>query len=67
MEISGSLNFEDLRLNYEKGKIATKELTYEQMNMLSDYYREEIEFNRREIEETKRKIEEMRRKIENIV
>lgn len=59
--------FENLRLEYEKGKIAVKELSYEQINKLSEYYRDEIEMNKREIEETKRKIEEMRKKIENIV
>ena len=59
--------FESLRLEYEKGKIAVKELSYEQINKLSEYYKDEIEMNKREIEETKRKIEEMRKKIENIV
>ena len=59
--------FEKLRLEYEKGKIAVKELSYEEINKLSEYYRDEIEANKKEIEGTKRKIEEMRKKIESIV
>lgn len=61
-----NVEFENLRLEYEKGKIAVKELSYEQMHKLSEYYKDEIAANRKEIEETKRKIEEMRKKIESI-
>ena len=38
--------FEKLRLEYEKGKIAVKELSYEEINKLSEYYRDEIEANK---------------------
>ena len=40
--------FEKLRLEYEKGKIAVKELSYEEINKLSEYYKDEIETNKRE-------------------
>jgi hypothetical protein len=59
--------FEKIRLEYEKGKISVKELSYEQINELSKYYRDEVKFNKKEIEDIKCKIEEMRKKIESIV
>lgn len=60
-------NFEKLRNDFEKGKILVDDLTSEQMEKLSKYYKKEIETNKIDIAITDKKIKNLKNKIDNLV
>ncbi len=64
--ITYDFEFEKLRDDFEKGKIAIEDLTQKQMEKLSNYYKKEIETNKRDIIETNRKIKNLKKKIDDL-
>lgn len=60
-------DFEKLKLDFENGKIAIEKLTENQIEMLSNYYKKEIETNKRDILITNKKIKNLKNKIDNLV
>lgn len=60
-------NFEEMRKNYETGKIKQKNLTDKEKAKLIEYYKSEIKSNEKEIAETKIKIKSIKNKIDNMV
>lgn len=60
-------NFEKLKKNFEEGKISIDNLTNEQMEKLSQYYKKEIESNKIDIAITDKKIKNLKNKIDNLV
>lgn len=65
--ITYDLEFEKLRESFEKGKILATDLSKEQMEKLTNYYKKEIETNKRDIAETDRKIKNLKKKIDDLV
>lgn len=65
--ITYNSDFEKLRIDYERGKIAENDLTEEQMNNLIEYYKKEIETNKIDINIIDRKIKNLKNKIDNLV
>lgn len=65
--ITYNLEFEKLREDLEKGKILITDLTKEQMEELTDYYKKEIETNKMDIAITDRKIKNLKKKIDDLV
>lgn len=60
-------NFEILRKNFEEGTILVTDLNEEQINSLTNYYKNEIEENKNEMRQIKEKILDLKDKIDNIV
>lgn len=65
--ITYNSDFEKLRLNFESGKITIEDLTKEEIEALSNYYKKEIETNKRDILATDKKIKNLKNKIDNLV
>lgn len=65
--ITYNSNFEKLRLNFESGKITMEDLSKEEIEELSNYYKKEIETNKRDILATDKKIKNLKNKIDNLV
>ena len=60
-------NFENLKESFENGTILVTDLTEEQINSLTNYYKNEIEENKNEMKQIKEKIIDLKEKIDNIV
>jgi len=66
-EIGLDNNLENIKEQFENGTISISDLTEEQINSLSNYYKNEIEQNKNEMKELNQKIKELKKKIDNIV
>ena len=66
-EIGLDNNIKNIKEQFENGTISISDLTEEQINSLSNYYKNEIEQNKNEMKELNQKIKELKKKIDNIV
>lgn len=60
-------NLETIKEKFENGAIRITELTDEQINNLTDYYKNEIEQNKNDMKEITEKIKDLKNKIDNII
>lgn len=65
--IKYDFEFEKMREDFENGKILLKDLTKEQMEKLTNYYKKEIESNKIDISITNGKIKNLKKKIDDLV
>lgn len=59
--------FEKLRISFENGEIKEDKLSNDQMEKLTNYYKDEIESNKKEITIMDKKIKSLKDKIDSIV